>query len=108
MAGKTVAALPHLQGFILSCGVDHLGVVRDDWLEGKVFVLIPLLGLFVLFSLLHLVLSKPINNISLELVLFCNYIVDLFAGAIYQRFISKILRLFFISLYLLLIESVGL
>lgn len=103
-----MAALPHLQGSLLSCGVDHLGVVRDDWLEGKIFVLIPLLGLFVFFGLLHLVLSESIDDVSLEFILFCNYVVYLLAGAIYQRFFSKILRLFFKALYLLLIQPVGL
>lgn len=77
-----MAALPHLHGFLLSCRVDHLGVVGDDWLEGKVFVLVLLLGLFVFFGFLHLVLPKSIDNIGLKLVFFCNYIVNLLANAI--------------------------
>lgn len=103
-----MAALSHFQGFLLPCRADHFGVVRDDWLEGKVLVLILLLYLFMLFGLLQLILTKPINNVSLELVLLCNYIVDLLANVIDQRFFSKILGLFFVALYLLLVESIGL
>lgn len=103
-----MAALSHLDGFLLPCGVDHFRIVRDDWLEGKVFVLVSLLGLFVLFGFLQLVLTESIDYIRLEFVLLCNYIVNLLADAIDQRFFSKVFGLFFIALYLFLVESIGL
>ena len=66
-----------------------------------------MLGFFVLFHFFHLVLSESIDDISLKLVLLCNYIIDLLANAIDKRLISIIFGLFFVPFYLLLVESIG-
>lgn len=108
MAGEAVAALSIFQGFLLPCRVDDLGIIRDDWLEGKIFVFIFLFGFFVFFSLSHLVLSKPIDDISLKLILLCNHIINLLAGIIDKRLLPIILGLLLVSFYLFLVESISL
>ena len=95
-------------GVLVSGRDEHPRIVGNRWLERRILILVLCRTLFRLFCSLHLVLTEPVDNVSLQPILFSHYLIDLLTGRANHRFFSVELRLLKIMFYLLLVESMGL
>ena len=87
---------------------EHPRTVGNGWFEGSILYFIFVDGLFRFLCSLYIVLTEPVDNISLKSALFCNHLVELLTGWTNDRFYSIKFRLLHIVLYLLLVESMRL